>query len=417
MNHSLPPELSAQFHIERTLKQSERGRVLLVRHKDTGSRAICKQFHGDGAVCRLLMGVCCPNLPRMELVREADGLVTTLEEYIQGDTLAFLLAAGSLTPKQSKEIMLQLCRGLSVLHDLGIIHRDIKPENVILRGDTAVLIDFDAARVEKNTGSHDTVLMGTAGYAAPEQYGFAQTDARSDIYSMGVLLNIMLTGQHPAAQLTDGCYAEVIQRCIEVNADRRYQSAAELAKALDTARSSKKQPHPALLLWILPLILLLAALTPFPMDSTEAPERIGPAAFTYDLDQDGIEEDYLFGVTFSKPGALTRKIIYHDRIGLDNESQTPTRTALVCVWGQNRQGTWELHPEMCRLLTDAAVTVHKAEDPHAVPKITPSAPRQQGAIFVEFTPDPLGTWVYTATAELDGLKLTGSASTRIVPEN
>lgn len=80
---------------------------------------------------------------------------------------------------------------------MAAVHRDIKPENIILRGSQAVLIDFDAARLHKPEHEADTQILGTTGFAAPEQYGLSQSDIRTDIYSLGVLINVMLTGNTP----------------------------------------------------------------------------------------------------------------------------------------------------------------------------------------------------------------------------
>ena len=91
-----------------------------------------------------------------------------------------------------------MCKALWVLHSLGAVHRDVKPENIILRGSEAVLIDFDAARLYKPEESGDTQVLGTTGFAAPEQYGLSQTDRRADIYAVGILMNVMLTGEHPS---------------------------------------------------------------------------------------------------------------------------------------------------------------------------------------------------------------------------
>lgn len=77
-------------------------------------------------------------------------------------------------------------------------------ENVILRGADAVLIDFDAARLYKPELENDTQILGTTGFAAPEQYGLSQTDIRTDIYAVGILINVMLTGRHPSKKLAEG---------------------------------------------------------------------------------------------------------------------------------------------------------------------------------------------------------------------
>ena len=110
---------------------------------------------------------------------------------MQGDTLGEILQGGLLTAAQAKQITRQLCMALWVLHSLGVVHRDVKPDNVIIRGTEAVLIDFDASRIYKNENREDTQILGTTGFAAPEQYGLSQSDGRADIYALGVLLNIM----------------------------------------------------------------------------------------------------------------------------------------------------------------------------------------------------------------------------------
>ena len=216
----------------KTIKERADGAVRLVRCRETGKRMILRQYRGDCSVYRRLMEVDCPHLPRIYRVDEQDGMVTVLEEYIWGDSLEDLLQGCPMTPEEAAKIAAQLCAALEVLHGFGAVHRDIKPTNIILREDHAVLIDFDAARIHKEEQSTDTRVMGTTGYAAPEQYGFAQTDARTDIYAMGVLLNVMVTGQHPSKVLVEGRLRKIVETCIQVHADRRYPSAKALAEAL-----------------------------------------------------------------------------------------------------------------------------------------------------------------------------------------
>lgn len=119
-----------------------------------------------------------------------------------------------------------------MLHSLGAVHRDIKPENVIIRGDQAVLIDFDAARIVKNRSDADTQVLGTTGYAAPEQYGISQTDGRADLYAMGILLNIMLTGKHPSKKLAGGRLGRIVQKCTMINPEKRYKNVLHLMESL-----------------------------------------------------------------------------------------------------------------------------------------------------------------------------------------
>ena len=216
----------------RILKADEHKTLSVLRHKTRGTRYIFRNYEGSGEVYRKLLPISCPHLPQIMEAAEWNGKTAVLEEYVQGDTLYFLLEGGNLSAAKAKDIMLQLCRGLSGLHSLGAVHRDIKPENVILRGDEAVLIDFDASRIVKAEHDADTVILGTVGFAAPEQYGLSQSDERADIYSLGVLLNVMLTGKHPSKELASGKMGRIVRRCTMVNPKERYQNVHSLMKAL-----------------------------------------------------------------------------------------------------------------------------------------------------------------------------------------
>ena len=224
--------IDAEYETVKTIKNSERGCVSLLQNKQNGTRFIFRHYQGSGEVYRKLLSVSCRNLPKIMEVAERDGMVAVLEEYIQGDSLAFLLAGACLTPAQARKITFQLCNALWVLHSMGAVHRDIKPENVIVRGSEAVLIDFDASRIFKSGTNQDTQILGTTGYAAPEQYGITQTDERADIYSLGVLLNIMLTGKHPSKELASGKLGRIVQKCTMVNPKKRYKSVLYLMEAL-----------------------------------------------------------------------------------------------------------------------------------------------------------------------------------------
>jgi serine/threonine protein kinase len=220
------------FTVVKTLKDSPRSKVWLISHKDTRKPFIFRQFAGDGNVYRQLLTISCPNLPQVMEVAEKDGTALVLEEYIQGETVAKLLQGALFTPREVRQIIGQLCSGLWILHSMGAVHRDIKPENVILRETGAVLIDFDASRIYKEAQENDTKVLGTTGYAAPEQYGIAQTDGRADIYSLGVLMNVMLTGKHPATVLAGGRMGHIILRCTMMNPDKRFQTIRHLMDAL-----------------------------------------------------------------------------------------------------------------------------------------------------------------------------------------
>ena len=200
-----------EYDVLMLIKKSERGEVSLVRHRDSGT---------------------CPNLPQIMEVGEKDGKTALLEEYVQGDTLSEILEGGLLTTAESKQIARQLCSALWVFHSMGMVHRDVKPDNVIIRGKEAVLIDFDASRIYKSTIQEDTQILGTTGFAAPEQYGLSQSDGRADIYALGVLLNIMLTGEHPSRKLAGGRMGRIVQRCTMVNPAKRYKNILHLMEVL-----------------------------------------------------------------------------------------------------------------------------------------------------------------------------------------
>lgn len=224
--------IETDYETVKTIKNSERGCVSLLKNRQNGTRFIFRHYRGNGEVYRKLLGISCPNLPQIMETAERDGMVLVLEEYIQGDSLAYLLDGALFSHAEARKITLQLCNALWVLHKLGAVHRDIKPENVIIRGSKAVLIDFDASRIFKNDTNQDTQILGTTGYAAPEQYGITQTDERADIYSLGVLLNIMLTGKHPSKELANGRLGRIVQKCTMVNPKKRYKSVLYLMEAL-----------------------------------------------------------------------------------------------------------------------------------------------------------------------------------------
>lgn len=229
---SLLKAVREEYDTVRLIKKSERGEVSLIRHRDSGTRFIFRHFYGNGEVYQKLLTISCPNLPQIMDVGEKEGRTALLEEYVQGDTLQDVLEGGVLTTIEAKQIIRQLCSALWVLHSIGVVHRDVKPDNVIIRGNEAVLIDFDASRIYKNENQEDTQILGTTGFAAPEQYGLSQSDGRADIYALGILLNIMLTGEHPSRKLAPGRMGRIVQRCTMVNPAKRYRNIRHLMEVL-----------------------------------------------------------------------------------------------------------------------------------------------------------------------------------------
>ena len=177
-----------------------------------------------------------------ELYRLPDALVAVYD-YVEGPTLRELVREqGPLAPARAVALARQLCQALAPLHAAGVVHRDIAPGNVVVAADGAHLIDLGIARVRVDGASHDTTRLGTWGFAAPEQYGFAQTDARSDVFSLGRVLTYALTAADPAdasfdsaaqeSPLVPPALREVIKRATAFEPSARYQSAGELERAL-----------------------------------------------------------------------------------------------------------------------------------------------------------------------------------------
>lgn len=155
------------------LKQSDKGTIYLVQEEAGEGRFVRKKLEGQHSVYSKLQSLSHPNLPKVyETVLSGDFTIV-VEEYIEGKPLG----STELSEKQFLCVVGELCGVLEYLHGRGIIHRDIKPSNLMMADDGHIrLIDFDAARMPKEEQEQDTHLLGTRGYAAPEQYGFAQTD-------------------------------------------------------------------------------------------------------------------------------------------------------------------------------------------------------------------------------------------------
>ncbi|MBP1574741.1 MAG: leucine-rich repeat protein [Oscillospiraceae bacterium] len=215
------------------IKKSEKSIVSVVRSKKNGKRFILRKFSGKGEVYKKLMNVSCKNLPEIFSVYEGPDMTAVLEEYVSGDTLFSLLKCDVLSEKEAGDIVVQLCNALDSIHGIGAVHRDIKPENIIIDGNRVVLIDFDASRIVDPDKSTDTKILGTTGYAPPEQYGLSQTDSRSDIYALGVVLNVMLTGEHPSTKLAEGGLGKIVQKCTMIAPESRFQSTGELKSAVE----------------------------------------------------------------------------------------------------------------------------------------------------------------------------------------
>lgn len=184
-------------------------------------------------------------MPKLVEIMEYDGKLIVIEEYISGDSLQYILEnQGVLEEKDVILIGLQLCRILRELHHASppIIHRDVKPGNVIIDGAMRVtLLDINAARQVAPGKIQDTQLIGTVGYAAPEQYGFAQSGPAVDIYAVGTLMNVLCTGEFPSQTLVKGRLGKIIEKCTQTTHKSRYRSMDELLRALENLSASSAE--------------------------------------------------------------------------------------------------------------------------------------------------------------------------------
>ncbi len=187
-----------------------------------------------------------PNIVPIFAVEETGEFVYFVMAFIAGGTLGDQLRRrGSLPPPNTARIVRDVAWALDYAHGMGIIHRDVKPDNILMEeGNTRVLVaDFGiAARVEA-AGMGDGTVSGTTGFMSPEQAAGASIDGRSDLYSLGVVGALTLTGRMPdagtpltrIAPQAPRAIVQVIDRCLEVDRSHRYTNGREIADALDRA--------------------------------------------------------------------------------------------------------------------------------------------------------------------------------------
>ena len=190
------------------------------------------------------------HIPRIKAFWEEGDKLVVIEEYIQGTTLEELLEKGQdykgdkFEFAEIKRILIELCDGLIFLHGANppIIHRDVKASNVIISEDGRVkLIDYDAAKQFTKGKKKDTVLIGTQGIAAPEQYGFAQSDERTDIFALGKLMERMLSGiEHSEA----GQAEKIVEKATKLQPELRYKTVLEMKMAVERLRSPMDKASP-----------------------------------------------------------------------------------------------------------------------------------------------------------------------------
>jgi len=207
--------------------------VLRIRHKTLLKDMILRSYSERVRAYEFIKGINHPNLPKVyDVYNLSDGQIV-LEEFINGISVADVLENRNYTYGGAKKVICEVAKALSTLHSSGIIHRDIKPENILITNKGGVmLIDFNASREYTPGKFSDTKDLGTLGYAPPEQFGISQSDKRADIYALGVLLNVMLTGKHPSEELAKGRIGKIVLKCTQIDKESRFQSVEKLIEAL-----------------------------------------------------------------------------------------------------------------------------------------------------------------------------------------
>lgn len=190
----------------------------LTRNEVTGNVCYLKILtHYEIPVFEYLRRYSNPHVVKICDYEVRDGRLYVYEEYVQGETLHDLMLKNALPEEKKKDILLQICDGLKFLHSAfrPIIHRDLKPENIVITTDgIAKIIDYDIAKVYKTGQDRDTTLLGTYDYAAPEQYGFSQSDPRTDIFALGKIIEEITN---------DPDLLKVAKKATQIDPENRYQ--------------------------------------------------------------------------------------------------------------------------------------------------------------------------------------------------
>lgn len=441
--------------VEKTLGHRE-SRLWLVRDAE-GKSAVLRRYDGAFPLAERLLDVSCGQLAKVFSVEETCGDTVSFEEFVDGTLLSAILKRTVLTGRQACAILREVCAALEVVHGLGFVHRDVKPENIMLTADgRVVLLDLDAAAQVLGNPDTNTRLLGTAGYAAPEQFGFARCDVRADIFALGVLLNVMLTGDHPSVQLASGRFGRIVRRCTSTTISQRYASVEALLKQLppETAPQpcglcGKKSPGGGCV-WCggaaksvrgwkvracsaaLAGCLLCgaagfalgrklpgaAAVDTVRTVSLQKAEPVEVSAyegdsipfmtpFLYDLDGDGQDEQYFFAVASFWPQEAEIRTDQHGSRGYTPDDQiTEHYMPVICRQKADGDGV-EAVPELAGLLTNAELSVsYLGEKPEGLYEVCRMPDLQQGvwagAIEVRSTIACVGEWVILGKAELAG---------------
>ena len=219
--------------IVRALSDRDGDQVLQLFNITAEKNMILRIYEKPVQAYSMLKHISHPNLPEIYDVMMEGNRQFVFESFVDGITVADVIETGRYTYRGMKKVIAGVCGAVSFLHQKGVVHRDIKPENVMIDKTGQVkLIDLNASRKFDLLKSKDTQVLGTIGYASPEQLGIGQCDTRTDIYAISVLINVMLTGEHPSRKLAKGKAGRIVLKCTQIDPNSRFQTVDKLLNAL-----------------------------------------------------------------------------------------------------------------------------------------------------------------------------------------
>lgn len=256
-NDYLPEDMQEHWTVYECLKESEDSSTFLVKETATGILCVLKWgrnrqaefLRNEMEIMKKMADRKLSGIPKAYRIFEENGKVYLVREYIEGMSLAqMILQKGGISEAEIYRISRKICQTAEQFQnpDEPMIHRDIKPENIVVTpGDEVVFIDFGTMRSYKKDGSRDTFVVGTRGTAAPEQYGYTQTDQRTDVYAIGQTMLYMVSESYEMNQLSECAVSrrmkKIIEKACSFEPDKRYGDAAQLRRAVEKCQANNRK--------------------------------------------------------------------------------------------------------------------------------------------------------------------------------
>lgn len=256
-NDYLPEDMQEHWTVYECLKESEDSSTFLVKETATGILCVLKWgrnrqaefLRNEMEIMKKMADRKLSGIPKAYRIFEENGEVYLVREYIEGMSLAqMVLQKGGISEAEICRISRKICQTAEQFQnpDEPMIHRDIKPENIVVTpGAEVVFIDFGTMRSYKKDGSRDTFVVGTRGTAAPEQYGYTQTDQRTDVYAIGQTMLYMVSESYEMNQLSECAVSrrmkKIIEKACSFEPDKRYGDAAQLRRAVEKCQANNRK--------------------------------------------------------------------------------------------------------------------------------------------------------------------------------